>query len=235
MRRALQLLVVLLPWSLRRVVYQRLFGWQIAPTARVGLSLVGARKVVLGPDAEIGSFNVIRDLDLLELGEGASIATRNRILGSPAAAAIFTKSPNRESVLRLGKYAGITVGHEIDVMDRVELGDYSIIAGFRSQLLTHHLDLVRDDFRAAPVIIGERAAVMTGCTLLAGSTLPDRSILAAGSVITTPLNEELTLYSGNPAQKQRSLPERLKFFHRTGLQPQIHEARFGTRPGDILD
>jgi acetyltransferase-like isoleucine patch superfamily enzyme len=55
---------------------------------------------------------------------------------------------------------------------------------------------------------------MSGCTLLSGTRVPERSIISAGSVITTKLTEGLTLYRGNPAEPVRSLPESLRVFHR---------------------
>jgi hypothetical protein len=50
--------------------------------------------------------------------------------------------------------------------------------------------------------------------LLSGTRVPARSIVSAGSVVNTPLTEELTFYSGNPAEAVRSLPDTLGFFHR---------------------
>jgi acetyltransferase-like isoleucine patch superfamily enzyme len=49
---------------------------------------------------------------------------------------------------------------------------------------------------------------------LAGTRIPARSVVAAGSVVTTKLTEEQTFYRGNPAEAVRPLPERLKFFQR---------------------
>ena len=44
----------------------------------------------------------------------------------------------------------ITVAHEIDCSDRVEIGDYGSLAGFRCTIFTHSLNLVRDRFVTAP-------------------------------------------------------------------------------------
>jgi acetyltransferase-like isoleucine patch superfamily enzyme len=108
----------------------------------------------------------------------------------------------------------ITMAHEIDCADRVEIGDYSSLAGFRCTILTHSLNLVRDRFVTGAVEIGPHAAVMSGSTLLSGTKVPARSIVSAGSVVNTLLTEELTFYSGNPAEAVRTLPETLGFFHR---------------------
>ena len=172
----------------------------------------------MGPGASIGPLNVIRDLEELRLAEGASIATRNWITGLPRCAEpaddVFPHSPNRRPSLVMGKHAMITVAHDIDCSDRVEIGDYSSLAGFRCTILTHSLNLVRDRFVTGPVEIGAHSAVMSGSTLLSGTRVPPRCIVSAGSVVNTPLTEELTFYSGNPAEAVRSLPDTLGFFHR---------------------
>lgn len=206
--------MIVLPSRLKRHLGRLLFGWDIHRTAYIGRSVILVRHLSMGPGASIGPLNVIRDLEELRLGEGASIATRNWISGWPLSSEGFTHSPNRRPSLILGKYAMITVAHDIDCSDRVELGDYASLAGFRSTILTHSLNLVLDRFVTGPVEVGSRSAVMSGCTLLSGMRVPQRSIISAGSVINTKLTEELTLYRGNPAQPIRPLPESLRFFHR---------------------
>ena len=214
MRRVLALLLIVLPQPLKRLVGRRLLGWDIHPTARIGRSLVSVTHLSMGPGSLIGSFNVIKQLHELRLAEGASIASRNHIIGIPLGSPVFQKSPNRNPSLVLGRYAQVTVGHELDCCDLIEVGDYSSIAGFRSAVMTHNLDLVRDRFMAAPVRIGERSAVMSSCTILSGTGVPARSIISAGSVVTTRLVDELTVYRGNPAEPIRTVPDTLAFFHR---------------------
>jgi acetyltransferase-like isoleucine patch superfamily enzyme len=206
--------MIVLPSSLKRHIGRLLFGWDIDRTAYIGRSVILVRHLSMGPGSSIGPLNVIRDLEELRLGEGASIATRNWISGWPLASDVFTHSPDRNPSLVMGKHAMITVAHDIDCSDRVELEDYATIAGFRCTIMTHSLNLVLDRFETGPVLLGSRSAVMSGCTLLSGTRVPDRSIISAGSVITTKLTEGLTLYRGNPAEPIRSLPESLRVFHR---------------------
>ena len=108
----------------------------------------------MGPGASIGPLNVIKDLEELRLAEGASIATRNWIVGIPRSADPdsdpFPKSPKRRPSLVMGKHAMITVAHEIDCSDLVEIGDYSSLAGFRCTILTHSLNLVPGPVRDGP-------------------------------------------------------------------------------------
>jgi acetyltransferase-like isoleucine patch superfamily enzyme len=207
-------LLIVLPSRLRCELGRRVLGWEIHPTAAIGRSIILVKHLSLGPRAGIGSLNVIRSLEELRLDEGATIANRNSIIGWPLGSETFKNSPNRSPSLILGKHAMITVGHEIDCCDRVQIGDYSALAGFRSQILTHSLNLVRDRFETSPVEIGEHSAVMSGCILQSGARVPARCIVSAGSVVTTKLASELTFYRGNPAEPVRELPATLGFFRR---------------------
>jgi acetyltransferase-like isoleucine patch superfamily enzyme len=214
MRLLWAVLQLVLPMPLKRRVGNWFFGWDVHPTAHIGRSMIMVGKLVMGPHSSIGSFNTIRGLEEVVLEEGASIATRNLITGFPPGSDHFAVSPNRRSVLVLRRHSMVTIGHTIDCADRVELGEYSAIAGYRCAILTHSLDLARDRFVAQPVVIGDRSAVMSGCTLLNGTSVPSRAIVSAGSVVTTKLTTELTFYRGNPAEPVRALPERLKYFRR---------------------
>jgi acetyltransferase-like isoleucine patch superfamily enzyme len=218
--------MVVLPSRFKLHLGRWLFGWDVDPTAYIGRSVVLVGHLSMGPGASIGPLNVIKDLEELRLEEGASIGSRNWIAGFPRAAATaddpFPHSPKRRPSLTMGKYAMITVAHEIDCSDRVEIGDYSGLAGFRCTVLTHSLNLMRDRFATAPVVIGHHTAVMSGSTLLNGARIPSRCVISAHSVVNTPLSEELTFYSGNPAEAVRSLPENLGYFHR-GEGPEADE------------
>lgn len=214
MRLAVALFMIVLPSRLRAEVGRRLFGWKIDPTAYLGMSIVVVRHLSLGPGASIGHLNVIWGLDELRLGEGSSISTRNWITGYSPTSDPVEESADRYSSLVMGSGAMITMGHNIDCSDRVVIGDHAGFVGFGCSVLTHQLDLVDDKVVTAPVELADRVAVMSGCTLLSGVRVPARSIVSAGSVVTTPLAEELSLYRGNPAEAIRSLPANLRLWRR---------------------
>jgi acetyltransferase-like isoleucine patch superfamily enzyme len=224
MRRLLAVLLVVLPKPLKRSFARFALGWDIHPTAKLGLSLIFADQVTMGAGAGIGRFNVITQLEELRLGDHASIGSRNRIKGWAKSTGAFPHSPKRRCALIMGKYALITVGHEIDCCDRVELGDFAAIAGFNCTVLTHGLDMVRNRFVTAPVEIGEYAGILTNCLMLSGTRVPDRSVVSAGSVVATKLTKELTFYRGNPAEAVRDLPANLAIFHRNTPGEGIDDA-----------
>jgi len=225
--------MLVLPKSVKPGFARRFLGWDIDPTARIGRSLILVGHVSMGPGAIIGSFNVIRGLEEVRLGKGATIATRNFISAHPLAALVFPHSPNRRSCLVMGEFAKITVHHEIDCSDRVEFEPYAALVGFGSQILTHSADLVRDRQIANPVVLGERSAVMSGCILLSGTAVPARAIVSAGSTITTKLTKEQVFYRGNPAVEVRELPDRLGYYHRVEQvpEPSARRRRFGRSSG----
>ena len=221
MRRVLVIALVVLPQRMKHWVARRLLGWDIHPTAYLGRSLVDVRHVTMGPESMIGPFNVIRALDRLELGRGANIASRNWIVGVPVDSAIYAHAENRDPSLVLGEFAMVTVGHDIDCADLVELGDHAVIAGFRSSVLTHSLNFVNDRFVTGAVRLGPYAVLLSDCVMLTGTGIPARSIVSAGSVVATPLSAEQTFYRGNPAEAVRELPDNLRFFRREGRQAQM--------------
>jgi acetyltransferase-like isoleucine patch superfamily enzyme len=202
-----------LPARLRAELARKVFGWDIDPTAYIGRSVIMVGHVTMGPEASIGPFNVIRGLDELRLGRGATIGTRNWIQTHPIARRVIeAQGQSHDPSLIMGDWAKITVGHEIDVTDLVKIGEGAGLAGYRCQVLTHSLDLVRNQQVASPVEIGDYTGIMSGCILLAGTRVPSRCIVSAGSVITTKLTKEQTFYRGNPAEAVRELPD-LRAFH----------------------
>ena len=118
LRRIANVLVVALPWPLKRAVMTRLFGYELDPTARIGFSLIEAGHVHLAARARIGHFNMVRTLDRVVLGRNASIGHFNQIIGGrPSSGRFYPASPDRRPELALGEYASITRRHLIDCAD----------------------------------------------------------------------------------------------------------------------
>jgi acetyltransferase-like isoleucine patch superfamily enzyme len=215
-----KLIVQLLPWlprRLRTAVARRLLGWEIHPTARLGRSVVDVRRLTMGPGAAIGPRNLITGLEELTMGPESRIGGGNRIVGFFDGMAMFHGDHPRRSALLMGAYAIITTDHKIDCSDTVELEPYAVLGGFGCVVLTHSLDLRTNGWRIAPLRIGDHSIVLSGCTMFVGASVAPRVIVAAGSVIAAPLEQEATLYQGNPAVAVREL--------------DLSEYAFLTRPG----
>ncbi len=207
--------VVLLPWLLRRRVLCWLYGYEIHPTARIGLSWIFPRHLVLRAGARIGHGNVAIHLERLELGTQALIDRGNWITGFPKGGARhFVHCAGRDPALVLGDHAAITKRHHFDCTDRIEIGAFTTIAGYGSQLMTHSIDLVENRQDAAPIAIDEYCFVGTDVVILGGSQLPARSVLGAKALLNKCFVETGWLYAGVPARPIRAVPANAKYFSR---------------------
>jgi acetyltransferase-like isoleucine patch superfamily enzyme len=195
---------------------ERVYGYSLDPTARIGLSLILCRKLVMRAGSRIGSLNIIKGLDLLGLGIHGRIGNLNWITGFPSGNSdFFAKDLNRNPSLIIGEHAALTNRHLIDCTDTVEIGDFSTVAGWRSQIITHGIDIRQGRQSATRVTIGRYCFVGTGAVILKGGGLPDYSVLGAGSVLTKAFTEEYTLYVGNPALPVRQLDRGAAYFTRS--------------------
>lgn len=216
MRRLLALLTMFLPWPLRRAILRFALGYDIAPGARIGFSLVYPKRLVLGANARIGHLTVCKEIDRLELGDSARIGNLTWITGFPSGpGGHFAHQPERRPELILGVHAAITNRHLVDCTAPIHIGAFATVAGFSSQLLTHSIDLGASRQEALPITIGEYGFVGTNCVLLGGSALPAYSVLGAKSLLHHAFTETHHLYAGVPAMPVKPLPESLGYFRRT--------------------
>jgi acetyltransferase-like isoleucine patch superfamily enzyme len=211
----LKTLTLLLPWPLRRWVLNSVFGYQIHPESRIGLSWVFPKRLKMDAHSRIGHLTVCKGLEVLEVGPHASIGRANWITGFPLNGwKHFDHQTERDPSLIIGEHSSITNRHLIDCTNSVSIGAYSIFAGFRSQILTHSIDLEMNRQSSAPIRIGNYCFVGTDCVLLGGSMLPDNSVLGAKSLLNKPYSEAFWLYAGNPARPVKELAKDLQFFTR---------------------
>ncbi len=214
MKKLLALGVVFLPWVLKRWVLRRFWGYQLADDARIGLSYIFPGHLVMGERAFIGHFNVAIHLGRMECGAHSIIDRSNWITGHPPGGAHFSHRTERDPALMLGAHAAITKKHIIDCTDRVDIGAYTTIAGYHSQLITHGIDVVEGRQDCKPIRIGAYCLVGTRITALGGSALPARSVLGAGSVLNKAHVEEYAVYAGQPAVRVKTLDPKAAYFHR---------------------
>jgi acetyltransferase-like isoleucine patch superfamily enzyme len=214
---ALKATIVPLPWSLKRPLLQRLFGFQLAPTARIGLAWIYPRELRMAAGSRIAALTVAVNLDALELGERASIGRSNWITGFPTGTASphFAHQPNRRAELLLGAHAAITKHHHIDATNRITIGPFTTIAGYRSQLLSHAIDLQHSRQHSEPITISAYCFVGSNCVILGGSELPDHSVLGALSLLNKALTDPWSLYAGQPARLVKPIDQTAAYFSRS--------------------
>lgn len=196
LRPLLALIVARLPGELRSRLLRPL-GWQVDPSAKIGLSWVSVESLRLGPRARIGHLCAIDRLELAALAERAEIGNGTRVRGTNQG----------EGSLRMGTAAVIGGEHHLDAGAGVELGTYASLAGRGTQVWTHHRRRRHPEreLETAPVRIGERAYVGPRAVLLPGVELAEGVTVAPGAIVSADAAAECRaggLLAGNPAQVQ---------------------------------
>lgn len=216
MKTLLRFLSFLLPWGLRRSFLENQFGYSIHPTSRIGFAWIFPQRLVMEEGSRIGHLNVCKNIDLFHLGAHAVVGQLNWITGFPSGPSRhFAHQADRRPELILEKHAGISSRHLIDCTARVRIGAFATIAGFRSQLLTHSIDLTAGRQTAKPIDIGEYCFTGTNSVMLGGSALPHHSVLGAQSLLNKKWEEPYRLYAGVPAKPIKELPPEMEYFRRT--------------------
>jgi acetyltransferase-like isoleucine patch superfamily enzyme len=216
LKKLTMLLSFALPWPLRRRFLERQFGYSIHPTSRIGLAWIAPRRLVMEEGAQIGHLTLCKNCDLLHVGAHAVIGQLNWITGFPLGSSRhFAHQTDRRPELVVERHAGISSRHFIDCTARIRIGAYATLAGYRSQLITHSIDLEKGRQSSTPIDIGDYCFVGTEAVVLGGSSLPHHSVLGAKSLLNRQHETPFTLYAGVPAKPIKGLPEEWEYFRRT--------------------
>ena len=216
MKTLLMFFSMLLPWSVRRALLEKQFGFSIHPSSRIGFAWILPRRLIMEEGSRIGHLTFCKNIDLLHLGAHAIIGQLNWITGFPSGPSRhFAHLPDRRPELVVEMHAAITSRHLIDCTARIRIGAFATIGGFRSQLLTHSIDFDAGRQTAEPIDIGEYCFTGTNSVVLGGSTLPHHSILGAQSLLNKKWDESYRLYAGVPAKPVKELSSEMGYFTRT--------------------
>jgi acetyltransferase-like isoleucine patch superfamily enzyme len=187
-RGALVTIVAALPASERKNSLLRRLGWAVGERVRIGPNLVfRVDHVDIGDGAYIGSFNVIRDLAALTLGEYAEIChwnwvTASRQLGEAGAARL----------LQLGPHSNITSRHYVDCSGGIRVGTCSAIGGVRSTLISHGISAATWPARTlqkssthtlSPIEIGDYCLISSNVRVSPGTVVGSRIVVGMGATI----------------------------------------------------
>ena len=176
----------------------------------------------MGSKSVLFGCSVYRDLEELRLGDNAAIGHWNWISAARALRTVTLDATVEAgpAVLTLGRDAAITTRHYIDCSGGVNIGAFTVVAGVRSTIMTHQIDSRLSAASLGAVNVGEYCLVSSDVRIVPGSRVPDRSIVAMGSVVAGVLPETDSLYAGVPARRIRMIQDR-EFFHRTSGQVDI--------------
>lgn len=201
MRKLILILLVIFPSRIKIYLYRLIFKWDIDASAKIGFSLLLCEKVLIKKGSKIGNLTVVKGLSMLQLDEYSSLGSLNWVTGFPLIRSHhFEMDKGRIPKLHIKEHGAITVRHIIDCTDSVTIGKFTTFAGFRSQILTHSINIKQSRQRCSPIYIGDYCFIGTGSILLPGSRVPDKSILASGAVLGEVLDEIGCLYGGVPAK-----------------------------------
>lgn len=112
--------------------------------------------------------------------------------------------------LRLGDSVGIADGVTLYCVDRIEIGDYTVISqGAHLCGGTHDYNSENFQLVAKPIVIGRRAWVCAEAFIHPGVVVPEGVIVGARAVVNKSLPLPWKVYAGNPC---RQVAERKQFF-----------------------
>lgn len=188
--------LTLRPGPTKNRVLNLLGGWAIAQTAKIGHSYLDVDHVRVGAGACIGSLNFFRSLRCLDMGECSGIGNLNLI----SAATAFDLAVGGRGALELGKETAITNRHYLDCSGGLTIGAFTTLAGSRTTVLTHQIDLLVNEQVAAAVVLSDNCFLGSNAKVVPGSYLPSESVLAMGAVLIPGLTEPGRLYGGVPAK-----------------------------------
>jgi acetyltransferase-like isoleucine patch superfamily enzyme len=213
---SIQIFLFIFPWGIRRILLNKLFSYDLDKNAYIGFSIVLADKVKMDSNSKILHFNFCNGISLLSLSQNSTIGTFNYITGFPNIKSLhFNHLQNRKCHLVLEEHSAITSRHFIDCTTGVFIGKFTTIAGIRSQIFTHSINLKRNIQDGKSVYIGDYCFVGTRVVVLPGSILPNFSILGAASLLNKQFSDEYVLYAGNPSTMQKKLkPQDYLYFSR---------------------
>lgn len=210
----LSLLVWLLPNSKFKLWALRKLGNRIGDDVMIGPTLVlGCGPFWIGDHSAIGVGNTFRHLRHVRMAANTGLGNWNYITAQIA----YQKFSDYVGIFIVEELSGITSRHYLDCGGQIILRRNSGVGGLKSILQSHEIDLVKNETGVGQIILEENSMTGTGCILLKGARLPEKSVLAAGSVLTKARDDALKpcgLYAGAPAKFVRELKD-FEFWNRT--------------------
>jgi acetyltransferase-like isoleucine patch superfamily enzyme len=199
------LCTLLLPSFFLRAVL-RLFGHEIGQNVKIGFSYISVPKLVLKENSKIGHLNIVLNSSIhmqanakigymnilkgpfkLYLKEKAALGNKNYLTRAKSGISYG------DSTLQLGELTKITTSHHLDLTRSIFFGDFSILAGIRSQLWTHgyyHSNQGADRVRIdGEIFIGDNVYVGSGCIFNPGVRVANAVHIGGGCTISKNLDK----------------------------------------------
>lgn len=197
-------IICILPWKLKRIILIKFYGYHIDKTAKIGFSYIFPKSLYMEKNTVIRNFCVCINIDLLKLGKNSRIGRGNWITGFPSGtnSQFFKHQQDRNPQLVIGNDSLILKNHHFDCTNQIQIGDFTTIAGYNTQFLTHSINIHKNIQDSKPINIGDYCFIGTKNIFLGGSAIPSKSVTGAGAVINKDLTNygEYSLFGGVPAK-----------------------------------
>ena len=204
----LEIIRNLFPGKIRLLWLRARYGDEVSLAASVGRSIILARKLKLGAGSRIGNGNYIGPLNAFVMGECATMGNLNWI-------AIARKHDlGGKGALCLKPRSAITHRHYIDCQGLVSVGEMTIVAGVRSTLWTHKINIKESRQTVGDIIIGDYCYLGSNIVVVGPTVIPSRSVVAPGAVVSAAFGEDLVLLGGCPAKVLKHYSGAEMFFSR---------------------
>jgi len=166
--------------------------------------------------ARIGHLVTAIHLDEIFMGASSSIDRGCWVTGFPSYSASkhFSHQMERKSRLSIGMHSAITKNHHLDCTSPIEIGEFTTIAGYQSQLLTHSIDIKNNRQNSNPIKIGDYCFIGTDVVILGGAVLPSYCVLGAKALLNKAFSEEWSFYAGVPAIRKSHINSSDYYFSR---------------------
>lgn len=214
----LAMVVWLLPRSRWKTLLLNALGNEIDTDVTVGPNLViGCGPFRIGKGVAFGSLNAFRNMAEVVIGAGSFVGNLNTVSAHPD----YQKETEWAGRLLLAPESGITSRHYLDCSGEIRIGTFGMVAGVKSVLQSHELDLRRNEATIGRISIGEYAFTATRVVVVKDAHVPPRSVLSAGSVM---LRGDTCgkegVFSGNPARFVKDFSD-AKWMSRTELNTPV--------------
>lgn len=207
-RRLILIFTIFLPNSFKIFIYKKFFKWDIGKGAKIGFSYIDTGTLKLGSGCVIKHLSVIKGLNCLDMSYMSRIGNLNWISTSVG--------NYRGGGLFMGEHSALTNRHYLDCTASISIGDFSTVAGVKSTLMTHSINVYESRQGAEEIIIGSYCFIGTCCTFLGGASVSDKVIIAANS--TVPARKQTKpkhIYGGTPIKELKYIGNvEVKYFER---------------------
>lgn len=216
MKKILSILILILPWKIRRIIYIKIFGYKINKNSYIGFSIIFPKNLIMKEYSRIGHLNICKNIDLLQLDQHSIIENLNWITGFPSIknSIHFVDFKERIPALIIGEHSAITSRHSIDCTDTIEIGKFTTLAGSKTQILTHSINPMTGKQECNKIFIGNYNFIGTSCVILNTCITSDYSIFGAMSLLNKRYIKEFRLYGGIPAKEIKEVDKNWKYFTR---------------------